>query len=49
MVKSLCNQLLPGFSVNRFQTMCVGCCHDEDVHIWSFGGDKINFDRMMAF
>ena len=41
-VASLCNQLLPDFSSNRFETLPRCYKHIEDVHVTS-GRQKNNF------
>ena len=45
---SLCNQLLPQFSVNVSQTLQASCGHIEDVHV-GIDGAGINFDQIKAF
>ena len=47
-VASLCNQLLPEFSSNQFETLHRCYKHIEDVHV-TFAGKKIIFDKIMAF
>ena len=41
-VASLCNQLLPEFSSNQFETFHRCCKHIEDVHV-TFSGQENNF------
>ena len=41
-LKSLCNQLLPEFSSNYFETLHINYKHFEDVHV-NFCRQKINF------
>ena len=47
-VASLCNQLLPEFSSNQFETLHRCNKHIEDMHV-TFSRRKVNFDKIMAF
>ena len=47
-VASLCNQLLPEFSSNQFETFHICYNHIEDVHVTFSRQEKI-FDKVTAF
>ena len=47
-VASLCNQLLPGFSSNQFETLHRYYKHIEDVHV-TFNKQEKFFDKITAF
>ena len=47
-VASLCNQLLPGFASNQFETLYRYYKHNEDVHM-ILASKKISFDKITAF
>ena len=47
-VPSLCNQLLPEFSSNQFETFHRCYKHIENVHV-TLTGKKIIFDKIKAF
>ena len=47
-VASLCNQLLPEYSSNQFNTFHRCYKHIED-NMWLLAGKKINFDKITAF
>ena len=49
MVASLCNQLLPEFSSNRFESLHRCYKQIEDVLLIFFYGQKLFFDKIMAF
>ena len=48
MVASLCNQLLPEFSCNRFETLHRCYKHIEDVHV-TFSRQENHFDKITVF
>ena len=45
----MCNQLLLQFSMDHFETMITCCGFIEDVHANFFSGEKITFDKIIAF
>ena len=47
-VASLCNQLLPEFSSNQFETLHRCYKHIEDVHV-TLNRQENNFDKITAF
>ena len=47
-VASLCNQLLPEFSSNQFETLHRCYKHIEDVHVFFFAHKNIIFDKITA-
>ena len=47
-VASLCNQLLPGFASNQFETLDRCYKHYENVHV-NLASKKIMFDKITAF